>query len=72
MFYAMIPLYLEIKKIQTSAKDHFQRIFNDHEKLKSQLESQKRELESRKIELEKRDAHNETERKKLAEEMEEV
>ncbi|XP_004503147.1 protein INVOLVED IN DE NOVO 2 [Cicer arietinum] len=61
----------EIKKIQTSAKDHFQRIFNDHEKLKSQLESQKRELESRKIELEKRDAHNETERKKLAEEMEE-
>ncbi|CAK8566606.1 unnamed protein product [Lathyrus sativus] len=61
----------EIKKIQASAKDHFQRIFNDHEKLKSQLESQKSELESRRIALEKREAHNESERKKLAEEIEE-
>lgn len=65
-------LYLEIKKIQSSAKDHFQRIFNDHEKLKSQLETQKSELESRRIALEKREAHNESERRKLLEEMEEV
>ncbi|XP_015956518.1 protein INVOLVED IN DE NOVO 2 [Arachis duranensis] len=61
----------EIKKIQSSARDHFQRIFSDHEKLKWQLESQKSELELRKVELEKREAHNESERKKLAEEIEE-
>ncbi|KAK7290181.1 hypothetical protein RIF29_04412 [Crotalaria pallida] len=61
----------EIKKIQSSARDHFQRIFTDHEKLKLQLETQKSNLESRKTELEKREAHNEIERKKLAEEMEE-
>ncbi|XP_061370207.1 protein INVOLVED IN DE NOVO 2 [Gastrolobium bilobum] len=61
----------EIKKIQSSARDHFQRIFNDHEKLKSQLESQKSELELRKVELEKREAHNESERKKLAEDIDE-
>ncbi|XP_027334808.1 protein INVOLVED IN DE NOVO 2 [Abrus precatorius] len=61
----------EIKKIQSSARDHFQRIFNDLEKLKSQLDSQKNELELRKIELEKREAHNESERKKLSEEIEE-
>ncbi|XP_057430114.1 protein INVOLVED IN DE NOVO 2 [Lotus japonicus] len=61
----------EIKKIQSSARDHFQRIFNDHEKLKLQLESQKSVLELRKIELEKREAHNESERKKLAEDIEE-
>ncbi|KAK7305732.1 hypothetical protein VNO77_43642 [Canavalia gladiata] len=61
----------EIKKIQSSARDHFQRIFSDHEKLKLQLESQKNELELRKVELEKREAHNESERKKLSEEIEE-
>ncbi|XVF83698.1 hypothetical protein PTKIN_Ptkin16aG0511300 [Pterospermum kingtungense] len=61
----------EIKKIQLSAREHFQRISNDHEKLKSQLESHKRELELRGQELEKREALNETERKKLAEELEE-
>ncbi|KAL2598027.1 hypothetical protein AAZV13_11G198900 [Glycine max] len=61
----------EIQKIQLSARDHFQRIFTDHEKLKLQLESHKNELELRKVELEKREAHNESERKKLAEEIEE-
>ncbi|KAE8681191.1 Protein INVOLVED IN DE NOVO 2 [Hibiscus syriacus] len=61
----------EIKKIQVSARDHFQRIFSDHEKLKSQLESHKKDLELRGVELEKREALNETERKKLAEELEE-
>lgn len=72
-FYAMINCsQLEIKKIQSSGRDHFQRIFNDHERLKLQLESQKRELDLRGVELEKREAHNESERKKLAEEIEEV
>lgn len=60
----------EIRKIQTSARDHFQKIFNDHEKLKLQLESHKRELDLRGRELEKREAHNENERKKLCEEIE--
>ncbi|KAK6933169.1 XS domain [Dillenia turbinata] len=60
----------ELKKIQTSTRDHFQRIFNDHEKLKMQVESEKKDLESRRELLEKREALNETERKKLAEDIE--
>ncbi|XP_021749571.1 protein INVOLVED IN DE NOVO 2-like [Chenopodium quinoa] len=60
----------EIKKIQLSARDHFQKIFNDHSKLKQQLESEKTELDLRVHELEKREANNETERKKLQEEIE--
>ncbi|QCE01232.1 hypothetical protein DEO72_LG7g2527 [Vigna unguiculata] len=59
----------EMKKIQSSATQHFQNIFNGHERLKLQLESQKRELELRRIELEKREAHNESESKKLEEEI---
>lgn len=61
----------DLKKIQDSAKDHFQKIFNDHEKLKAQLESHQRELELRGAELEKREAKNEIDRKRLAEEIEE-
>ncbi|KAJ1399331.1 Zinc finger-XS domain [Sesbania bispinosa] len=57
----------EMKKIQSSATQHFQSIFHGHERLKLQLESQKRELELRRIELERREAHNESERKKLEE-----
>lgn len=60
----------EIKKIQSSARDHFQKIFNDHEKLKLQVETQKKELEMRGKELEQREAHSENERKRLAEEIE--
>ncbi|KAK4767481.1 hypothetical protein SAY86_015231 [Trapa natans] len=45
--------------------------FNDHEKLKSQLESHKKELELCAEELEKREAKNESERKKLSEEISE-
>ncbi|XP_052204647.1 protein INVOLVED IN DE NOVO 2-like [Diospyros lotus] len=60
----------EIKKIQMSAREHFQKIFNDHEKLKSQLDSRKEELELRRKELEKREAQNENERKRLSEELE--
>ncbi|KAJ9553330.1 hypothetical protein OSB04_017375 [Centaurea solstitialis] len=61
----------EIKKIQLSGREHLQRIYNDHEKLKLQLERQKRELELRGVELQKREVVNENERKKLAEEIEE-
>ena len=62
----------EIKKIQSSAREHFLKIFNDHEKLKLQLESQKKDLELRGKELEKREAQTENESKKLYEEMEKV
>lgn len=61
----------ELKKIQASAHDHFKKIFNDHEKIKLQLENQKKELELRGNELEKREVVNENERKKLTEEIEE-
>ncbi|XP_028798727.1 protein INVOLVED IN DE NOVO 2 [Neltuma alba] len=60
----------EIKKIQASGKDHFQKIFNDHQRMKLLVESQQHELDLRSQELEKREAHNESERKKLAEELE--
>lgn len=60
----------EIRKIQLSAREHIQRIFNDHTKIKLQLESQKKELEVRGVELEKREAQNESERKKLSEDLE--
>ncbi|KAK4353719.1 hypothetical protein RND71_025913 [Anisodus tanguticus] len=60
----------EIKKIQSSARDHFQQTFINHEKLKLQLETQKKELEFRHEELRKRDAQNESDRKKLSEDHE--
>ncbi|XP_059455893.1 protein INVOLVED IN DE NOVO 2 [Corylus avellana] len=67
----LVQSYTEdLRKVQLSARDHFQRIFNDHEKIKLQLESQKKELEMRGIELEKRDAQSESERRLLAEEIE--
>lgn len=65
-------MHSEIKKIQSSSRDHLQKIFNDHERVKSQLESQKKELELRRTELEKRDANNDIERKKLTEEINKV
>lgn len=72
LIYPMFFCLIEIKKIQLSARDHFQRIFKDHEKLKLLVESQKTELEHRGVELEKREARNESESKKLAEEIEKV
>lgn len=60
----------EIRKIQTGARDHFQKILNDHEKIKLQLESHKKELEMRGSELEKREAKNESDRRTLSEEIE--
>ncbi|CAB4270802.1 unnamed protein product [Prunus armeniaca] len=60
----------DIKKIQMSARDHFQRIFSDHEKLKLQLETQKIGLETRIEEMEKRAVANESESRKLADEIE--
>ncbi|KAI3950080.1 hypothetical protein MKW98_008525, partial [Papaver atlanticum] len=58
----------EILKMQQTAKNHFQRICQEHNKVKSELDTQRQELERRREELEKREAQNETERNKLAEE----
>ncbi|RZC93780.1 hypothetical protein C5167_029422 [Papaver somniferum] len=58
----------EILKMQQTAKNHFQRICQEHNKVKSELDTQRKELERRRAELEKREAQNETERNKLAEE----
>lgn len=60
----------ELKKMELSAREHFQKIFSGHEKLKLQLESQKKELEARVQELQKREAKNESERNMLSEEIE--
>lgn len=61
----------ELKKLQSTAREHFQKILSDHEKMKSQLENQKKELELRGKQLEQREAKNESDRKKLLEELEE-
>ncbi|XP_026377419.1 protein INVOLVED IN DE NOVO 2-like [Papaver somniferum] len=58
----------ELLKMQQTAKNHFQRICQEHNKVKSELDTQRKELEHRRSELEKCEAQNETERNKLAKE----
>ncbi|CAM8903512.1 unnamed protein product [Rhodiola kirilowii] len=62
----------ELKKIQLGATEHFQKITNDHKikKLKLQIETQMRNNEEQREELKKREARNESEMKKLLEEIE--
>ncbi|KAG9150209.1 hypothetical protein Leryth_009784 [Lithospermum erythrorhizon] len=60
----------EIKKMQSTTREHFQKIFNEHEKLKTQLETEQKELEVRGKELEQREVQNEHDRRKLTEELE--
>ncbi|KAF5766938.1 putative XS domain-containing protein [Helianthus annuus] len=59
----------ELKKIESGAREHIQKIFSDHLKTKQQLEDEKRKLELQGQELQKREANNEIEQKKLAEEI---
>ncbi|KAM7492029.1 hypothetical protein LguiA_034950 [Lonicera macranthoides] len=61
---------VEMRRIQSSAREHFQKIFNDHEKIKLQLERQRRELEVRGKELEKCEIETKNESQKLYEEIE--
>lgn len=68
----LVSFFVEIKKIESGAREHIQRIFNDHEKIKQQLANQKRELELEGHALEKREVVNENEQKKLLEEIEKV
>ncbi|KAL4367823.1 hypothetical protein GQ457_05G032220 [Hibiscus cannabinus] len=57
----------EIKKIQLSARLHLEKVFNEHKKRKSQLESHRKDLDLREVELGKREALVESERQRLAE-----
>ncbi|KAK9279462.1 hypothetical protein L1049_013141 [Liquidambar formosana] len=58
----------EIRKMQKNARDHFEKIFTEHEKVRKQLEAQKKELKQREKYLEQREAENESERRKLRDE----
>ncbi|ESQ45681.1 hypothetical protein EUTSA_v10010188mg [Eutrema salsugineum] len=60
----------ELNAIQERALGHVNKIFENHKKLTMQLELEKQKLEIKGNELAKREAHNEIERKKLAEELE--
>ncbi|CAA7016238.1 unnamed protein product [Microthlaspi erraticum] len=55
---------------QQRSSDHFNRIYADHEKQKLQLESQMKELKIRESVLAKREAETETQRKIVANELE--
>ena len=61
----------ELNAIQERTMGHVNKIFADHERLKMQLELEKKKLEIKGVELAKREAHNETERKNLAEDLQE-
>lgn len=50
--------------------DHSQKIMNDHKKLKLQIEMQMNQSEEQREELKKREASNESEMKRLLEEVE--
>ncbi|KAJ4896882.1 Protein INVOLVED IN DE NOVO 2 [Raphanus sativus] len=59
----------ELNAIQERTMGHVNKIFADHERLKMRLELEKKKLELKGIELAKREAHNETERKNLSEDL---
>ncbi|XP_013621992.1 PREDICTED: protein INVOLVED IN DE NOVO 2-like [Brassica oleracea var. oleracea] len=59
----------ELNAIQERTMGHVNKIFADHERLKMKLELEKKKLELKGIELAKREAHNETERKNLSEDL---
>ncbi|PIA35287.1 hypothetical protein AQUCO_03600156v1 [Aquilegia coerulea] len=62
----------EIRKMQTETQIHLKKILLDHEKRRSDLESQREEIELHARKLEKRHAQSESERRKLIEEQEEI
>nr|DAD26436.1 TPA_asm: hypothetical protein HUJ06_027904 [Nelumbo nucifera] len=61
----------EIQMMHQRTQDHLHKIYMEHQKLRSDLESQRKELELRGKELEKREAQNESERRKLFDERKE-
>lgn len=58
----------ETRKMQRQAREHVQRVLNEHEKLSLELESKRRKLDTWSKELNKREALTERERQKLDEE----
>ncbi|KAK9126961.1 hypothetical protein Scep_015807 [Stephania cephalantha] len=60
----------EINQMQQNAKDHFRKILDEHDKLKTDLDSQRKELEMRSKMLEMREAQGESQKRKLEEEKE--
>uniref|UniRef100_A0A1D1YNS1 Protein SUPPRESSOR OF GENE SILENCING 3 n=1 Tax=Anthurium amnicola TaxID=1678845 RepID=A0A1D1YNS1_9ARAE len=58
----------EIKKMQRLARNHSQRIFEENENLRAQLESKKRELDYRCSQLDKLVVQNDMDRRKLDDE----
>lgn len=63
---------LETRKMQRQAREHVQRVLNEHEKLSLELESKRRKLDTWSKELNKREALTERERQKLDEEKRKV
>lgn len=58
--------------MQRQAREHVQRVLNEHEKLSLELESKRRKLDTWSKELNKREALTERERQKLDEEKRKV
>lgn len=65
-------IILETRKMQRQAREHVQRVLNEHEKLSLELESKRRKLDTWSKELNKREALTERERQKLDEEKRKV
>ncbi|KAI4356350.1 hypothetical protein L6164_000379 [Bauhinia variegata] len=55
----------EIQKMQQNTRDHFEKIFTEHEQVRLHLEAQKKQLENREKELRQRQAESHAEREKL-------
>ncbi|KAI4356348.1 hypothetical protein L6164_000377 [Bauhinia variegata] len=55
----------EIQKMQQNTRDHFEKIFTEHEQVRLHLEAQKKQLENREKELRQRQPESHAEREKL-------
>lgn len=62
----------EIQKMQCLARDHSRRIFEENERLRSQLDAKRNELAQRCKQLDELVAQNDTEKSKLAVEKQKV
>lgn len=51
--------------MQMKARDHFEKLFSEHEKATRELQAQQKELEQQEKELEQRQFQDENERRKL-------
>lgn len=60
-----LVVLLDITKMQKTAREHFEKIFVDHEKARLRLEAQKTELENLEKGLQRRQEQNKTERERL-------